>query len=121
MNKKLLEELKQNLKKGKEAIEKELQTFAEKDKKLKGDWDTRFPRSNGETSGSSLEKAADDVEEYEALLPVEFSLEKKLQDINSALEKIKKGKYGACESCKKKISPERLRAFPAARTCKKCK
>ncbi len=121
MNKKLFQQLKQKIEREKEAVKKELQGFAKEDKKLKGDWDTRFPRLDGETGGSSLEKAADEVEEYEALLPVEFSLEKKLQDINLALGKIRKGKYGICEKCKKSISIERLKAFPAARTCKKCK
>jgi len=121
MNKKLLQQLKEKLKKEKEITEKELRRFAREDEKLKGDWDTRFPHFNGETGGSSLEKAADEVEEYEALLPIEFNLEKKLQDINLALEKIKREEYGICEKCKKPISDERLEVFPAARTCKKCK
>lgn len=121
MNKKLLQQLKERLKKEKEAVKKELQSFAKEDKKLKGDWDARFPRFGEETGGASLEKAADEVEEYEALLPVEFSLEKKLQDINLALEKIKRGKYGVCKKCKKSISIERLKVFPAAGTCRKCK
>ena len=121
MNKKLLQQLKESLEKDKDSVEKELHSFAEKDKNLKGDWDTRFPKLDKETGGSSLEKAADEVEQYEAMLPVEFSLEKKLQDINLALGKIKRETYGNCEKCKKKISDERLKAFPAARTCKDCK
>jgi len=36
------------------------------------------------------------------------------------LEKIKKGKYGICEKCGKKIPEERLKAFPEARFCMKC-
>jgi RNA polymerase-binding transcription factor DksA len=120
MNQQLIKKLKHKLEEEKKAIQKELQSFAEEDKKLKGDWDTRFPRFDKETGGSSLEKAADEVEQYEALLPIEFSLEKKLQNINSALERIKKGQYGICKKCKKTISPERLEAFPAAETCKKC-
>jgi len=121
MNKKLLQEIKKTLEEEKKATQEELRRFAREDKKLEGDWDTRFPRFDKETGGSSLEKAADEVEEYEALLPVEFSLEKKLQNINLALERIKKGIYGTCKSCKKQISPERLKAFPAAETCEKCK
>ena len=121
MNKKILQQLKEKLEKEKEIVKKQLQSFAKEDKKLKGDWDTRFPRLDEETGGSNLEKAADEVEEYGALLPIEFSLENKLKDINSALEKIKKGKYGICEKCKKSISLERLKAFPTAKTCKKCK
>jgi len=37
-----------------------------------------------------------------------------------ALEKIKKAKYGKCEKCKKKITEERLKIYPEARTCNKC-
>lgn len=121
MNKQLIKQLKKTLEEEKKIVQKELQRFAQEDKKLKGDWDTRFPRFDKEMGGSSLEKAADEVEEYEALLPIEFSLEKKLQNINFALERIKKGKYGICKVCKKPITLERLKAFPAAETCKNCK
>jgi len=118
MNKKLIEELKANLEKEGADIEKELEKFAKRDDKVKGDWNTVFPRFNGGESGSAaLEKAADEVEEYSTLLSIEHSLETKLQNINLALERIKKGKYGICEKCKKEISEERLRAFPEAATC----
>jgi DnaK suppressor protein len=122
MNKKLIEELKEKLEKEAKSIEKELNKFAKKDEKIKGDWDTVFPSFSGGESGSGdMEKAADEVEEYSTLLPIEHSLEIKLQNINLALEKIKKGKYGKCEKCKKEISEERLSAFPEARTCNECK
>ena len=121
MNKKLVQELKQKLEKEKTAVEKELKTFAKKDKKLKGDWDTRFPQWNGGSSSSSaMETAADEVEEYSTLLPIEYSLELKLKDINSALQKLKKEKYGICEKCGKSISIKRLKIYPEAKTCKKC-
>ncbi|MDP1538662.1 MAG: TraR/DksA C4-type zinc finger protein, partial [bacterium] len=116
-----IEELKKKLEREKENIEKQLEKFAFKDKKLKGDWDTRFPRFNGgETGSAALEQAADEVEEYSTLLSIEHSLELRLKNINSALEKIKKGKYGICEKCGKEIPIERLKAFPEARTCTKC-
>lgn len=121
MNKKLLQKFKQLLEKEKNIIEKELGKFAKKDKKLKGDWDTRFPHFGKETGGAALEKSANEVEEYSTLLPIEYSLEIKLQDINSALKKIKKEKYGICENCGKKISQKRLKVCPEAKTCKKCK
>ena len=121
MNKKLLLELKQKLEKERAMTEEQLKRFAKKDKKLKGDWDTRFPHWGGEAGGAGLEKAADEVEEYEALLPVEYSLELKLKNINLALEKIKKDKYGMCEKCGKKIDERRLKIYPEARICLKCK
>lgn len=115
------EKLKKKLEREKENIEKQLKKFATKDEKLKGDWDTRFPLFNGrETGSSALEQSADEVEEYSALLPIEYSLELRLKNINLALEKIKTGKYGICEKCGKEISEKRLKAFPEARTCVKC-
>lgn len=117
MDKKFLEEIKEKLEKEKSAAEKELRKFAKEDPKLKGDWDSLFPRFDG----GNLEEAADEVEEYSTRLPIEFSLELKLRDINLALEKIKKGKYGKCEKCGKQIPKDRLKIFPEARTCNKCK
>ena len=122
MNKKLLEELGQKLEKEKIIIEKELEKFAKKDEKLKGDWDTRFPKWDGSEVGSAaLEKAADEVEEYSTLLPIEYNLELKLKNIDLALEKIKRGKYGMCEKCRKEIDEKRLKVCPEARLCLKCK
>ena len=67
------------------------------------------------------EANADEVEEYTSDLAVSETLEKKLEEINLALEKIKTGIYGKCENCKNKEIPlERLRAYPAATTCIKC-
>ena len=59
MTKKEIQKFEEKLKKEKEALEKQLQGFAEKDKNLKGDWDTRFPKFNGESSASgNLEEAS---------------------------------------------------------------
>jgi RNA polymerase-binding transcription factor DksA len=120
MNQKIINELRQKLEKEKEAIEKELEKFAKKDGNLKGDWDTRFPHWDGESGSSALERAADEVEEYSTLLPLEHHLELRLKDINLALDKIREGKYGKCESCGKEIPIERLQVYPAARLCLSC-
>ncbi len=120
MDKKLLKEFKEKLEKEKTDVEEQLKTFAEKDPHLKGDWDTKFPKFNGEFGGAALEIAADEVEEYEARLPVEFSLEIRLRNINLALEKIGKDKYGKCEKCGKEIDGKRLKICPEARLCMKC-
>ena len=98
MNKDLLNKLKEKLEKERTQIEKNLETFADKDKKLEGDWDTRFPKWNGGGSSSGMEIAADEVEEYSTLLSLEHVLEIRLKNIISALKKIKKNKYGICET-----------------------
>ena len=120
MNKDFLNELKKRLEEKRGSLERELSRFAIKDSKIEGNWKTKFPYFNGEVGSAAMEKAADQVEEYNNLLSIEHSLENKLKDVNDALEKIKKGTYGICEKCGKPISTERLKAFPEARYCKKC-
>lgn len=119
MEKKFLQEIEKKLKKELKKLEKELRKIA---KKSNGHWETKFPNFNGGESGSGiLEKGADEVEEYGTLLPLTSNLEKKLKEINLALEKIKKGKYGLCEKCQKEIEKERLEIYPETRLCSKCK
>ncbi len=120
LNKELLGKLKEKLEKSKKRIETELGKFAKKDKKLKGNWNTKYPDLNSGIGSQALEGAADQVEEYANLLPVEYNLELRLKDINSALEKIKKGRYGKCEKCGRKIKEEKLKIYPEAKFCRKC-
>lgn len=120
MDKKLTEELKQKLERDKKAVEEQLKRIAEKDPELKDDWDSKFPKLNGEFGGSALEIGADEVEAYGNRLPVEYALEVKLRDIKIALEKIEKGEYGKCENCQKDIDENRLKIYPEARVCMEC-
>jgi len=124
MNKKFLERIKGELKKTKASLEALLSKFAKKDAHVKGDWETQFPNVGIESSEDALEDVAKKREEYERLLPVEWSLEKQLQKINLALKKLKKGKkgkYGICEKCGRPIPKQRLAVIPEARLCQNCK
>lgn len=47
-------------------------------------------------------------------------LERKLQNIDSALRSIDKGQYGICEHCGQPIETERLEVKPDATLCLKC-
>jgi len=120
MKEKLIKKFKESLEKEKKEIENQLKKFA-KEGKIPQDWEAKFPHYDGESGSGALERAADEVEEYETLRSIEQSLELKLRDINLALEKIKKGNYGICEKCGKEIEIERLKAIPEARFCKNCK
>jgi DnaK suppressor protein len=113
MDKKLIEKLKTKLEEERDSIQNELEAFAKKDNVPKGDWETRYPNRED----ADKEEEADEVEEYNNLLPVEHSLELKLKDVNEALEKIKNGTYGKCENCGKEIETERLEAMPEAKFC----
>lgn len=43
-----------------------------------------------------------------------------VKEIDAALERIIKGTYGVCESCRRTIAVARLRALPATRSCRMC-
>ena len=107
------------MKEEKKRITDDLKYFAKKDTKVKGNWKTIFP-SFGRSISEETSENAEEVEEYTALLPVEHTLELRLQDIDAALEKIKKGDYGKCEKCHKEIEPKRLVVNPEARVCMGC-
>lgn len=116
MDKNLIQKLKEKLEEKKKLLKTELKEFAEKDKERKDNWQTRYPSFDG----GNLEEGADEVEEYVNRLPVEYSLELRLKDVNLALEKIKKKGYGICEKCQKPISQKRLLVSPEARLCMNC-
>ena len=63
---------------------------------------------------------ADRAEDFEERTAVLNTLEVRLNDIRSALEKIEAGTYGVCEKCGQPIEEDRLEVNPAARTCKSC-
>ena len=117
MDKQLIQELKKKLLEETDLLKKELLKFADKDKKIPDDYDTRFPYLE---RSSAPDEDAEEVEQYETLLALEHSLELRLKDVNDALEKIEKGQYGECENCHQKIEIARLKANPAARFCMKC-
>ncbi|MFH1671385.1 MAG: TraR/DksA C4-type zinc finger protein [Candidatus Portnoybacteria bacterium] len=118
MNKEKEKEFKEKLESEKEKLTKDLKFFAKKDPKVKRNWITRFPFFGSNRTHS--DEIAEEIEEYENLLPVEYSLETRLKDTEEALDKIKKGKYGKCENCKKDIEIKRLEAAPEAKTCLVC-
>jgi len=115
MTPEFIEQRKQDLLAKKKELEEQLETFAEK--KEGDDWQTKFPEMN-----VSPEDKVDEVEEYENLLPVEYSLEENLKDVNNALKKIEEGSYGKCDNCECDclIPEERLIALPEAKTCLDC-
>lgn len=114
-----LEGLKAALKEEHEKLVGELRSVATKDTKMKGDWDANYPQFETQEYGShgKLEEEADEVEEYEARLAAEHSLESRLLEVTKALERIEKGTHGSCGKCRKEIPAERLHANPAAEFC----
>lgn len=115
MDKKDIQKFKKVLSQEAKRTTKELKTIAKEDTHPKGDFDTRFPEW-----GQSPDENALEVTMYEKNLPVEFALELRLKEIKEALDKIKKGQYGLCQTCQKIISLARLEALPEAKLCLDC-
>lgn len=67
--------------------------------------------------GESSEK----VEAIVDNLGIAESAKERLEDVEHALTKIKEGKYGICEKCKKPIEEKILDIDPESRLCKSCK
>ncbi len=108
-----LKKLKKKLETHKRQVEKELKKLAQIEKKAL--------QSSTEAGTAKVEAEIEETEEFYNISGVQESLSKKLKEINLALKKIKSGKYGICEKCKKEIEKERLNILPEARSCRKCK
>lgn len=115
LNQKTLDELKNSLLKEKLELEKNLEQIAKPLDKKGGDYETNF-----EEIGTDKEDNATEIEQYSDNFSVEIILEKKLQNIITALQKIEKGTYGTCEKCQEAIDLNRLQASPSAKKCLKC-
>ena len=76
--------------------------------------------SIAEERESELEEHAQEEQSARFLTRLDQRTLFAVQEIDAALERIIKGTYGVCESCRKTIAVARLRALPAARFCRKC-
>lgn len=112
---KTLSELKEALLKEKKELENNLGKIARPVNKKEGDYETSF-----DELGTDKDDNATEVDQYTQNLSVETSLEKKLQEVIDALEKMDNKTYGICENCQEEIPIERLKANPSAKTCIVC-
>lgn len=78
--------------------------------------------SSGDLSNMPVHLADVSSDNYEQELTLELMENKGevLSAIEDALNKIKNGTYGACESCQKRIKKARLEAIPYAQYCISC-
>ena len=113
LDEKILAELKEQLLKEKNKLEEELSLLATKED---GEYQAKF-----EDFGRDEEENAEETENYANKIAVTETLEKKLEEVGAALERMEKGTYGICSNCPgEEIPVERLRAYPSANTCLKC-
>jgi RNA polymerase-binding protein DksA len=75
--------------------------------------DTQFDEESGEGDTVNIERERD--------LLLSATARQVVEEIDDAIERIKRGKYGACKPAGRKISLERLEAIPWAQVCVDCK
>ena len=82
-----------------------------------GGWEATPQEIDGPESDHN--DMADRFEDFEAKSSMIKSLEARLQNILKALKEINRVSFGKCEVCKGNIEIARMKANPAARTCKR--
>src|SRR5437867_3820554 len=75
--------------------------------------------ANSRAPMSSAENASDTYEQEFAFISME-SEEDILQNIDTALQRMRENAYGQCDECGKAIHPDRLEALPWATRCIRC-
>lgn len=109
MKKKFIEEMKEYLLKEREEI---LASLQKNDEEYEETLANSIPKDFADLASYSTDR---DMLEF-----IGENNVKKLQKIDSALERIREGKYGKCITCKDHIPEDRLKALPYALKCIQC-
>ncbi len=97
-------------------LETELSSMGRKNPNNPSDWQATIPENGADEADDA--EVADSIEQLENNNGEVEQLEKQINDVRLALEKIKSGTYGICEIGGEEIEEDRLEANPSARTCK---
>lgn len=111
-----LKYFKEKLETEKAELEAQLSRVAKRSETNPTDWEPAI--TDGDSAEADDNVAADNIENYEENVAITNSLETRLNDVKSGLDKIEQGNYGTCQVCGMEIEGDRLEANPAARTCK---
>lgn len=115
MKKERLNYFKDKLLAEKALLEDDLSAIAHQDES--GDW-TATPMAQEDGAESDETDQADFVEDFESKIGRLGALEKRYQQLVTALARIEDGTYGRCLKSGELIEEDRLEANPAAETCK---
>lgn len=104
----------------------ELRQHLEEDKKRTNDriaqLSAQDPFSDPDRANDNAASDSEASEEssHDRFAAMVEELEKRLVDIDAALERISNGTYGFCTNCKKMIDTDRLAILPTATLCLTC-
>jgi DnaK suppressor protein len=69
---------------------------------------------------ADADDATSDLEEHDNAVAIIRGLERRLEAIDHALQRVQQGTYGICERCREPIDPARLEIVPEATLCMPC-
>ena len=118
VDKRTIEKLKGRLEQELATLELELADIGQVDNINADDW--HGTNGDFETGTADASILADRFEEKTTNEGIVSELEERRKNVKDALARIKKGTYGVCEQCGKKIPVARLEANPSATTCIAC-
>ncbi|MFK7912443.1 MAG: TraR/DksA family transcriptional regulator [Pseudomonadales bacterium] len=81
--------------------------------------DHHLRHADGPVAADFAEQATE-VENDETIAALRLAIGHELDLIQQALERIRAGRYGACQQCHETVEPERLAALPSATLCMRC-
>lgn len=116
LDKKTIAEIEKTLLVQKKEITDQLGDISKKDSHEADNMATKFPEY-----GDKPDENVQEISDYSTDVVTEKVLEKSLEDIDKAIERISKGTYGTCKYCGNPIAEKRLLARPTASSCIKCK
>lgn len=116
LDKQTIKEIEATLLDQKKQISNDLQDISRSDEHEADNRTAKFPEY-----GDKPDENAQEINDYSTDIMAEKVLEKSLEDINKALDRIKKGTYGTCKYCGNPIAKKRLLARPTANSCISCK
>ncbi len=96
-------------------LEAEMATVGRKNPDNPNDWEATPGEHQPESDPTEVADQSEDFQERQAILE---DLEVRYSGVKRALSAIERGTYGVCEICQTPIEEDRLKANPAARTCK---
>jgi len=111
-----IEHFKKKLEEEKTLVEQELKSVGRINPDNADDWEPTAGNLN--IDPAEEEERAGATTDFEDRSAVEFTLEKRFNEISAALERIAEDSYGICRVCKNPIEADRLEANYSADTCK---
>ena len=93
----------------------------EREKALQMIEDARNTEDTSNIIGEASEDQAQSLADMGNRVALIDTLEKTLEDIESALKRIEDGSYGICKYCNNPIEEKRLLARPTSSSCLSCK